>query len=308
LKDDTIAKIHDRLRFNAFSNRKDVKDKYLLSGFIFCEKCKLALYGQTQKDGFKNYVYYRHATGNEKKCLPKPPFTQINAKMIEAAVFQALVENIADVPSFEAAIAESLPDDKMKKKLKAEIDNDKKVLKRIDQKLNKLVEWGLKGTLKEETMQKKETALISQRDLLLESLEDNEERYANMPDIESVKSDAEEIRRQLLWKYADVKSQAEFIRWQLRNEYSDPEHFEKMTFEEKRKLLHWVFDGKEPFSGDKYGIYINKEGKGKDAIIDYFLYGRVQGLRSIKGDDFDYMPPEQSNTDYKTKLSAGKGP
>ena len=65
-----------------------------------------------------------------------------------------------------------------------------------------------------------------------------------------------------------------------------------MTFEEKRELLHWVFDWKEPFSGDKYGIYINKKGKGKDAIIDYFLYGRVTGLRSIKGGDFDYMPEQ----------------
>jgi len=162
-----------------------------------------------------------------------------------------------------------------------------------------LVYVALERTLKKETITKKETAFYKQRDLLRESLEENEERYANIPDIESVKSEAEEIRRQL-WLYMGVKSEAELIRKQLWSEYTDPEHFEKMTFEEKRKLLHWVFDGKDPLSGDKYGIYINKKGT--------HIYGRVTGLRSMKGGDFDYFPPEEPDTNYKTKLVSSGGP
>lgn len=61
-----------------------------------------------------------------------------------------------------------------------------------------------------------------------------------------------------------------------------------MTFEEKRELLHWLFDGYDHL-GDRYGIYINKKGKGKDAMIDYFMYGRITGLRTLKGDDYDYL-------------------
>jgi len=65
-----------------------------------------------------------------------------------------------------------------------------------------------------------------------------------------------------------------------------------MTFDEKRELLHWLFDGKDN-KGNKYGIYINKIGKGKEQKVDYFMYGRIVGLRTLKGNDIDYFEDEQ---------------
>ena len=47
----------------------------------------------------------------------------------------------------------------------------------------------------------------------------------------------------------------------------------------------------------KYGIYINKKVEGKDTQIDYFMYGRLTGLRTLKGDDIDYFEEENN---YKT--------
>jgi len=61
-----------------------------------------------------------------------------------------------------------------------------------------------------------------------------------------------------------------------------------MTYKEKRKLLHWLFDGHDEY-GARYGIYITKKGKGRNAMIDYFMYGRLTGLRTLKGDDYDYL-------------------
>ena len=77
-----------------------------------------------------------------------------------------------------------------------------------------------------------------------------------------------------------------------------------MSFEDRRELLHWIFDGRGP-SGDRYGIYINKKGKGKEAVIDYFLYGRITGLRTLKEDNIDFFPDDSESSttnDYKTKL------
>jgi hypothetical protein len=61
-----------------------------------------------------------------------------------------------------------------------------------------------------------------------------------------------------------------------------------MTFDEKRALLHWLFDRKD-VKGTPYGIYINKTGKWKYSEIDYFLYRLITGLRTIKGYYFYYQ-------------------
>lgn len=53
-----------------------------------------------------------------------------------------------------------------------------------------------------------------------------------------------------------------------------------MTFDEKRKLLHWIFDGKA-LNGDPYGIYISKRGNGKNAEIDYFVFGKLTGIKTL---------------------------
>jgi hypothetical protein len=68
-----------------------------------------------------------------------------------------------------------------------------------------------------------------------------------------------------------------------------------MTFAEKRELLHFLFSGKDR-SGSPYGVYINKTGKSKD----YFLYGKITGLRTLKGNDIDY----DEETEYKTKTNS----
>lgn len=223
LPDDIIKRVHDRLAFNAINNRTDVKRKkrYLLSGFIFCEKCMRALVGQTQGEK----VYYRHSNRiDDTKCVPRP-FNQINGKKIEEAVFLTIFENIEDVPSFEAAIAESLPDQKTIDKLKAEIARDKKALNRVESDLEKLVNFALEGTLQRETIQKREDELYKAKYKLTESLDSNQRRLKNMPDIDSMKEEADQIRRLLLEKY------------------SGTQRYDNMTFEEKRELLHWLFDG-----------------------------------------------------------------
>jgi hypothetical protein len=80
--------------------------------------------------------------------------------------------------------------------------------------------------------------------------------------------------------------------------YRSKEHLQEMSYDDKRALLHWLFDGKDQ-EGTKYGIYVTKTGKYKDQKVDYFMYGRIQGLRTLKGDDINY---DEDNNNYKTKL------
>jgi hypothetical protein len=57
-----------------------------------------------------------------------------------------------------------------------------------------------------------------------------------------------------------------------------------MSFDEKKALLHWLFDGKDS-KGTPYSIYVDKKKRGPGQEIDYFLYGKITGLRTIKGDN-----------------------
>ncbi len=276
LDDSTIQKIQERLEHNRIECRKDVR-RYVLTGFIRCEACGKSLSGQTQVNKYgTQFQYYNHPGGKYEKCKA---FNSIPLKKIENAVFQTIFENMADVPSFEKAIANSLPDEKLIKSLIDKIKTGEKELKRINKELDKLVNLALSGTLERETIKSKEQSLLQARVKATEELEDNKDRLSSMPDIKKVKKEADNIRRKLLL------------------DYSGPERLEEMTFDEKKTLLHWLFDGKDK-EGTPYGIYVSK----KDKEIDYFMYGRITGLRTLKGDDFDYEGGD--NDIYKTNKDA----
>ena len=267
LSDEMIQMIHDRLEFNRKNNRTDITNKYVLSGFIRCEHCGRTLNGQTQAKHGAVYKYYSHERGKRHECKA---FSSIALDTIERAVFETIFENFNDVPSFEKAISESMPDEKMILNLELEIKADEKELKTINRELDKLVELALSGTLNKETIKGKEQTLIEAKAEVTERLERNRDKLLSLPDVNEVRKEAETVRRQLL------------------EQFSGKERLQEMTFDEKRTLLHWLFDGKDQYSAS-YGIYINKRGKGKNQMVDYFMYGKITGLRTVKGDDINYQ-------------------
>jgi len=286
LDDLTIQRVKERIEYNKTNNRKDVR-KYVLSGFIRCEKCGKTLSGQIQTNRFGGiFKYYNHPRGKYEECKA---FNSIPLEQIENAVFQTIFENIADVPSFEKAIAASLPDEDLIKSLQSKVKGNERELKRIRKKLDQLVDLALSGTLAKETIKSKEQALLRAKTEVSEELEANRDRLSSLPDLKRVKQEAETIRLQLL------------------EDYSGPERLKEMSFDEKKALLHWLFDGKDR-GGKPYGIYVNKKG-GRLGSIDYFMYGRITGLRTLKGDDINFMEEIEENQEdkvYKTTNPAWK--
>lgn len=292
LNDDIIEKIKDRLVFNRKNNRTDIIYKYLLSGFIRCEKCLSAISGQTFHTSKKEYRYYYHR--GHPTCKS---FAYIHADKIERAVFETIFENIVDMPSFEKAIADSLPDEKMINDLKLKIIESEKELKKVTKELNKLVEIALSGTLSKETIKAKEKELLEMNIRINENLHNYTIQLNSLPDITTMKQEANVIRRFLLEKFSGKKRLSE------------------MSFDDKITLLHWLFDGKDE-KGTPYGIYITVKdygktggrGRGREQAIDYFIYGKIQGLRTLKGDDINYMGDvdeeirKEQELFYKTKI------
>lgn len=254
----TIVAIKERLAFNKCWNRTDAK-QYLLQGFIYCDEGRHALHGQTQRG---RWTYYRH-NDYSKGCKS---FSAIRADVIENAVFRTIFENVRDEAGFEKAIAESLPDDKMIMSLQKDIAKDEGALKRIDRELEKLVNLALKGTLKQETIQKKESDLYKAKEEITDRLEKQRQKLKSLPDADEIRGDAEKIR------YA------------LSDYFQSEEHLERMSFDEKRTLLHYLFDGHDE-EGGKLGIYVRPLGDGR---WDYFINARLfAGSRTLKGAEID---------------------
>ncbi len=161
-------------------------------------------------------------------------------KIIENAIFHEIFQNVFDIPSYRKAIQDAIPDKSFVKSLKADIDITEKELKKIDAKLDKLIDSVLEGKLRKETIKKREDAIYIQKDKLIEKLDTDKGKLASLPDIKDVEEEAEIIRLEVLsyFKFADT--------------------LEAKSFDEKKRLLHWLFDGKDE-DGNPYGVYISRK-------------------------------------------------
>jgi site-specific DNA recombinase len=274
LEDAVILRIKDRLAFNRKNNRTDVPNKYLLTGFIRCAVCKATISGQNFHSPYGDYRYYVHRV----RSTTCRAMTYVKATEIENAVMRTIFENIVDVPSFERAIADSMPDERMIRDLRTKITSGEKALKRVKRDLTRLIDSVLKGTLSDETVRETEAKLVVAKNRIEETLQADRERLSSIPDVATIRQEANTIRRALLEKY------------------SGPQRLQLMSFDERRVLLHWLFDGRD-HEDTAHGIYITVRelgkrqgrGRGREHAVDYFMYGRLWGIRTLRGDDINYM-------------------
>lgn len=277
LPEDVIMRVTERMQFNRKNNREDAPGQYVLTGFIRCYDCHSRLTGVTINYPRTPLRCYKHKKSD---CHP---FTYIHADTIEKAVFETIFENICDVVSFEKAIADSLPSEKLKTEIEDRIRVYEKQLVRIQKELDALVKAVIDGTLSSETISAKEKELLQQRSQAEEGLKADKAQLNSLPDPQEVRREADEIRRSLLERYSGL------------------ERLSEMTFEEKRALLHWIFDGKDA-NGEPYGIYISTKGRARKQKVDYFMYGKIVGLRTLKDGNINYI---EDDTNYETNELAG---
>jgi len=277
LSDTTIQAIKDRVKHNTVFNRTDV-DRYLLTGFIRCEECGKAIYGQTQR---KKYKYYMHPSKPHYDTCKA--FHSIPLEMIDNAVLETIWDYTFDREGFNKAIKDNLPDVKHVESLKKKIRIDEKELKIIDKNLYKLSEWIISGDVSKSTVQQKEKELYERKHFIEKELEKNRNKLNDLPPLDQVKKDAEGVRKTLLKKF------------------QSKQHLRDMPFDEKKQLLYRFFGGgkKEEdgywVDGENrhYGIYVFKS---KGGLWKYRIISKLVGFdeelcfgRTIKGNDINYL-------------------
>ncbi len=192
----------------------------------------------------------------------------VDNQVIENAVFKTILENAYDEVGFQEAIKDSLPDQGHIESLKGGIAKNKKRLKQVKNDLGKLVDLALQGTLQEETIKEREKSLYEAKSSLTKEIERDEERLRSIPNPE------------------DVQRQASRMRTALMDYFGSEDRLMEMSYDDKRKFLHGVFDGTDE-DGNPHGIYIWKNNARGE--WDYYINGSLfAGTRTLKYDDIDY--------------------
>ena len=252
LDDGTIEKVKERMAFNKRCNRTQ-KRKYVLTGYLRCEKCNYALSG-ADSNGRRVYQHSNKVDGVQKFCM------SIKADMIEDAVFETLLIYFGDHSKIEEATKENLKPVEKRKELEKEINLKEKAAERIYN------EW-------EQTLDKR-----VQEDYLPEMISKRIEGYKDTYGQLSAEIKELKAKRNSLPSDTDLERDIEQLKQDIAKKFSGPNWLEEMTFEDKRKLLHWLFQGKDE-DGKPYGIYVTKEGKYKNADIEYSIHAKIsEGL------------------------------
>ncbi len=252
LPEETITKIHQRSEANKTYAHGQTKNQYLLARMILCGECSHAIFGDTNHNRKR---YYRHPRN---VCCKS--FTSIPADIIEEAVIEDIFQMLGDLPRIEQAAKDALPNIKEHDDLIREIKQAENELLKIRNKKDRLLDLAENGTLHDTDLN------------LKERMEKHREREALLRST----IDARKSKLKSIPSEKDIKRRADFL-LRLRQEFLKmKKHLdEEMTFDDKRRLLQYVFDGKDA-DGKRCGVYIRK------ADNDRWIY-EINGLFHEKG-------------------------
>ena len=291
LAEETINKIHKCIDFNKTYNRSDRNEHtFLLTGFVRCMECNLALTAQTQKSKARNgkfytYKFYRHRGGTHESCKA---MASIRTELIENAVMKVIWQNLSDEDSgANYAWEDNYPDQNKIDKLVSAIEGNKNKLFKVEAESNKLLDLHLAEAFTADAIEQRCKPLLLEISRLKEILGKDEDKLAKLPTREEVKEQERKLKRE----FSDY--------------YSSKERFESMTFEEKRGLLRRVFDGQDE-EGKALGIYVRRTHastntpKSEPDKYEYFINARFfAGYIDVKegasGNDTN-TPPSGSNS------------
>lgn len=238
LDEKTIKEVKERSYINT-TNRGNVKNKYLLSGFIYCAKCGLKLMAYTNINDVQYYKHKRTRPGIG-RCFKK----FVSLPEIETAVLLSLIKTFGDPDLIEKAIRDASPDMEKRvalEKEQAEIESELKII--VTEKKN-LIRNVAKGKLSDDDIDPEMSEIRGKEGSFKGRLSIIEAELSSTPDPEHVKR---------LSKWAG-KIIADITK-------DNPKLIFKRSFEWKRKLIERAFNGVDA-SGKHLGVYITyAEGK-----------------------------------------------
>ena len=230
------------------------KNKYLLSGYIFCAECGYAMFGQENRNG---NLYYRHAhTRRDRECPIIAPRPWVRADDIEQDVLSKFFDTIGNPAAIERAVKNATPDsDKLLKKrdkIRSELSKIEiartRVLKKVTNDL--ITDDQADSTLKE----------LKEREAIhREKLEHLDEQLANVPDSDMVEKWVEQIGEGIM--VMDDEGNV----YEGGNDLST---WLAMDDNDRRSIIEKAFAAPTP-DGSPAGVYVSPVGNRKTRSKNY---------------------------------------
>ena len=238
LSQKTIDAIHAKAQANKTYTHGHIKYKYLLARMVICEECGNAMFGQTNHSQIR---YYRHARNRKKECNKS---LMVPAMELEDAVLVRLFKMYGNKKAIEEAIQRAIPD---KEKLMAlEKQNESLINNRnkVNNKISRLVDAVADGLIPKERIQQKNSELEKQVIFLTEQIESI---IAQIEQSSSINS----LRQGKNGKFSSLALDTLIAAYERLGALSE------MSYEYRRHLLQFVFDGKDS-KGKRLGVYVKK--------------------------------------------------
>jgi site-specific DNA recombinase len=220
---------------------------YILSRMVFCADCGYSMFGQTNHNERR---YYRHPRDRKNECDPS---FWVNAEDLEEAVFLKLFAMVGDPAGLQKALQRAIPNAEKVEELLKQKESLEKELKAIDSQKENIVRSIAKGIISDEDAARSMKEIKERQAACKETIEQISRQTAGLPTKEQIKAKSKLIEKML-------------------TEYFDsPSRLARMTFDEKRKIMQTVFDGKTD-QGKRLGVYVKKPSEPKGPIT-YTILG-----------------------------------
>lgn len=280
-----IRRIHAKSEANKTYTHGVIKYEYLLSRAVFCSKCGLAMFGQTNHNEKR---YYRHSRNLEHhKC---DPGLWIRATELEQAVLIRLFATLGDAAGMQAAMQKAIPDRKKVEELRERKSFLGSELSKVEASKKRVIDSIADGLIS------KEEATVKMKDI--------RERES------SIKTEIDRIDPQLedVPEEDEIKRRAKMVQRIVSQIYHSPSRLKKMSFEEKKKLVSSFFSGKDA-KGRRLGVYVEKDRNGN---VKYEIRGifnqTFKGTVTSEGlDIFDLPSVSVEHLEKLKKAARGKG-
>jgi len=232
--------IIDSILLKAASNKTythgQLKYNYLLGRVVFCAECGNAMFGQTNHG---KHRYYRHPRGRVNKCNPN---LWIPALELEDAIIVNLFAMFGDVVRLEKAVEEATPDTNRMDELGLRSVELGKTITDLRRQKNNVIQAIADGIIAKDEARSKMEKLREREVLLTEEKTRVEYELSALPDY-----------RKQLSKF--LKAVKKFGCLSLAYQ---PDTLGKLNYEEKRRIVQAAFDGKNPATGKRLGVYVSK--------------------------------------------------
>lgn len=233
LPEETIQAIQARGAANKTYSHGELKNRYLLSRMLFCQKCGRTLFGYTNHRGARYYAHSR-----SKALKPCTEHKHPPAKLIEPAVMLLLARNFGDVDLIKKAISDAVPDQEKAKNLKEERTTLERRIKDLAQEQDRLVLAVSKGALDFDDVR-------DRRDKIKDSEARTKDRIDAIENELSYIPGADKIEKLNMFKGKLGRNLSQdYIKWIL-----------KKSYDYQKDLLRSAFAGKDS-KGARYGVYV----------------------------------------------------